>query len=226
MAYLSGYAADSRTVTVYSGQTASYTPVLQAQPNPVNTGAIFAQSTPDGASIYLNGAYQGTSPVTITDLVPGTYTLKATLSGYADDVQRITTSAGRVSFYTPEFYPSPQPVGSGQGIIAVYSNVNGAGVYFDNSFEGNVTNGVLYVTIATTGTPVQTVRVKSTGYIQYTVSLTQWPANGELVKVQATLVPKPVPTTTPTKSPVPSALALCALIGAGAIVLAARHRRN
>ncbi len=226
MAYLSGYAADSRTVTVYSGQTTGYTPVLQALPNPANTGAIFAQSTPDGASIYLNGAYQGTSPVTITDLVPGTYTLKATLSGYADDVQRITTSAGRVSFYTPEFYPSPQPVGSGQGIIAVYSNVNGAAVYFDNTFEGNVTNGVLYVTVATTGTPVQTVRVESTGYIQYTVSLTQWPANGEIVKVQATLVPKPAPTTTPTKSPVPSLLALCALIGAGAVVLAARHRRN
>jgi hypothetical protein len=97
-------------------------------------------------------------------------------------------------------------------------------VYFDNTFEGNVTNGVLYVTVATTGTPVQTVRVESTGYIQYTVSLTQWPANGEIVKVQATLVPNPAPTTTPTKSPIPSALALCALIGAGAIVLAARRK--
>ena len=62
--------ANSRTVTVTSGQTTSYTLVLQTLPNPANTGAIFAQSTPDGASIYLNGAYQGTSPVTITDLAP------------------------------------------------------------------------------------------------------------------------------------------------------------
>ncbi len=80
------------------------------------------------------------------------------------------------------------------------------------------------MTVATTGTPVKTVRVESTGYIPYTVGLTQWPANGEIVKVQATLVPKPAPTTTPTKSPVPSALALCALIGAGAVVLAARRK--
>ncbi len=238
MAYLSGYTADVRTVTVYAGQTSGYYPSLQVSPNPPGTlgsisaqsvpaGAtiyvngvsygtsprtvnnllpgtygdglperlcgrlpdcyrvprpdhqlhavpsgpaqsgkyrcIFAQSTPDGASIYLNGAYQGTSPVTITDLAPGTYTLKATLSGYADDVQRITTSACRVSFYTPEFYPSPQPIGSGQGIIAVYANVNGAAVYFDDTYEGNITSGVLYETVATTGTPVKTVRVETPG---------------------------------------------------------------
>ncbi|ABS55305.1 PKD domain containing protein [Methanoregula boonei 6A8] len=224
MAYLSGYAADSRTITVTSGQTTSYSPVLQSLPNPANTGAIFAQSTPDGAAIYLNGVYQGVSPLTITGLSPGTYTLKATLSGYSDDVQRITTSAGRVSFYSPAFYPSPQPVGSGQGIIAVYANVNGAPVYFDNAYEGNVTSGVLYVTVSTTGTPVQTVRVESTGYIPYTTSLTQWPGNGETVKVQATLVPAPVPTTK--KSPVPTLLSLGALLGAGALVLLARQQKK
>jgi PKD repeat protein len=224
MAYLSRYSADTRTVTVTPGQTTGYSPVLQALPNPANTGAIFAQSTPDGAAIYLNGVYQGVSPVTLTDLAPGTYTLKATLSGYADDVQRITTSAGRVSFYTPEFYPSPQPVGSGQGLIAVYANVNGAPVYFDNAYEGNITSGVLYVTVSTTGTPVQTVRVESTGYIPYTTTLTQWPGNGETVKVQATLVPAPVPTTT--KSPLPVTATLGALLGAGALVLLARQQKN
>ena len=226
MAYLSGYAADSRTVTVTAGQTTSYSPVLQSLPNPSNTGAIFAQSTPDGAAIYLNGAYQGVSPLTITDLAPGTYTLKATLTGYAEDIQRVTTSAGHVSFYSPVFYPSPPPVGSGQGIIAVYANVNGAPVYFDNTYQGNVTNGVLFVTVATTGTPVRTVRVESTGYIPYTTTLTQWPGNGETVKVQATLVPAPVPTTA--KSPLPVALTLGALLGAGTILFLAgeRHRNR
>jgi len=224
MAYLSGYAADSRTVTVTAGQTTSYTPVLQPLPNPANTGAIFAQSTPDGAAIYVNGVYQGVSPLTITDLVPATYTMKATLNGYADDVQRITTGAGRVSFYSPVFYPSPPPVGSGQGIIAVYSNVNGAQVFFDNTNEGTTSNGVLFVAVATTGTPVRTIRVESTGYIPYTSSLSQWPGDGETVKVQATLVPAPVPTTK--KSPFPVTVTFGAL-GAGAVLfLAARGRRN
>ena len=65
--------------------------------------------------------------------------------------------------YSPVFYPSPPPAGSGQGIIAVYSNVDGAQVSFDNVNEGNITNGVLYVTVAVTGTPVRTNRVESPG---------------------------------------------------------------
>ena len=223
MAYLNGYSSDTRMVTVTAAQTTVYSPVLQPSPNPA-TGAIFAQSTPEGASIYVNGVYQGTSPLTIAALSPGTYTLKAALSGYDNDVQRVTVNAGKVSFYTPEFYPSPQPVGSGQGIIAVYANVNGAAVYFDDTYAGNITNGVFYETVATTGTPVRTVRVESTGYIPYTTSLTRWPSSGETVKVQATLIPGGAPTTMPTKSPVPAALAIGAVLGAGAVVLAARRK--
>ncbi|HVP96372.1 PEGA domain-containing protein [Methanoregula sp.] len=224
IATLDGYTTNTQLVTVTAGQTAGYYPTLQPSPSPARTGAIFAQSTPDGAAIYLNGVYQGVSPLTITDLVPATYTMKATLNGYADDVQRITISAGHVSFYSPVFYPSPPPVGSKQGIIAVYANVNGAQVFFDNTNEGTISNGVLFVTVATTGTPVQTVRVESTGYIPYTTSLSQWPGDGETVKVQATLVPAPVPTTT--KSPLPAAVTIGAL-GAGAMLfLAVNQRRN
>ena len=62
--------------------------------------------------------------------------MKATLSGYAADTQRITVSQGHVSFYSPTFYPSPQPLGSGQGIIAVYSNVDGAQVYSITRMKG------------------------------------------------------------------------------------------
>lgn len=171
----------------------------------------------------MNGAYEGVSPVTITDLLPATYSMKATLSGYPDDEQRIAISAGRTSFYSPVFYPSPPPAGSGQGIIAVYSNVDGAQVSFDNVNEGNITNGVLYVTVAVTGTPVRTYRVESPGYIPYTASLAQWPASGEIIKVQAPLVPLPVPTT---HAPLPVTVTLGALIGAGGIVLIVENRRR
>ncbi len=223
MAALDGYYSNTQLVTVTAGQTAGYYPTLQPSPNPARTGAIFAQSTPDGAAIYVNGAYEGVSPVTITDLLPATYSMKATLSGYPDDEQRIAISAGRTSFYSPVFYPSPPPAGSGQGIIAVYSNVDGAQVSFDNVNEGNITNGVLYVTVAVTGTPVRTYRVESPGYIPYTASLAQWPASGEIIKVQAPLVPLPVPTT---HAPLPVTVTLGALIGAGGIVLIVENRRR
>ena len=105
----------------------------------------------------------------------------------------------------------------------MYSNVDGAQVSFDNVNEGNITNGVLYVTVAVTGTPVRTYRVESPGYIPYTASLAQWPASGEIIKVQAPLVPLPVPTT---HAPLPVTVTLGALIGAGGIVLIVENRRR
>jgi len=105
----------------------------------------------------------------------------------------------------------------------VYCNVEGAQVYFDNAFEGNVSNGVLFVPVATTGTPVQSYRVQNTGYIPYTGSIPQWPANGETVKVTATLVPAPAPVPT-THTPIPVTVTIGALVVVGAIYCIAENR--
>jgi len=223
MATLSGYTAYVQAVTVTQSHTSGFYPTLQPSPISAQTGDIFAQSTPAGAAVYLNNQYFGISPLTIPNLAPGTYIIKGTLSGYADDTQRITVSPGHVSIYAPTFYPSPPPIGSGQGIIAVYCNVEGAQVYFDNAFEGNVSNGVLFVPVATTGTPVQSYRVQNTGYIPYTGSIPQWPANGETVKVTATLVPAPAPVPT-THTPIPVTVTIGALVVVGAIYCIAENR--
>jgi PKD repeat protein len=228
MATLNGYVTSTQVITVSPGQTSVYYPTLQPSPYPVTTGMVFARSDPDGAAIYLNGNYDGVSPVTIPDLAPGTYSMKATLNGYAPDSQRITISPGHVSFYSPVFYPSPQPIGSGQGIIAVYSNVDGAQVYFDNSHEGSIANGVLYVTVSTMGTPFQTYRVESPGYTPLTGTITPWPASGGIVKIQAPLVPSTVPTAPvpTTRTPLPIAVTLGALTSAGIILILAGNRKK
>ena len=223
MAMLNGYTSSTQLITVSPGQTAGYYPTLQPSPNPGTTGAIFAQSDPAGAAIYLNGAYYGVSPVAIPNLIPATYSMKATLNGYPTDTQRITVSPGRTSFYTPAFYPSPPPIGSGQGIFAVYSNADGAQVYFDTVNEGSITNGVLFVTVATTGTPFQTYRVESPGYTTLTGTVTRWPGRGEIVKIQAMLVPSPVPTT---HASIPVMVTPGALIGAGIILFIAGNRQR
>lgn len=222
LASLNGYSSNTQLVVVNPGQTSSYYPTLQPSPSPGGIGAIFVQSDPDGAAVFLNGNYYGVSPITIPNLDPGTYSMKATLSGYPDDTRRITVSAGRTVFYNPVFYPSPPPIGSGQGIIAVYSNAEGASVFFDNTNEGKITNGVLYVPVAITGTPFQNFRVESPGYTTLTGPITPWPGAGEIVKIQANLVPSPVTTT---RAPLPLSVTLGALIGAG-IVLIARNRRS
>jgi PKD repeat protein len=223
-AAMDGYITDTRLITVNPGQTTSYYPTLQPSSSPTRTGTIFAQSSPAGATIYLNGVSYGMAPVTIPNLVPATYTLKASLNGYPPDTQRITVSPARVSLYTPEFYPSPQPIGSGQGIIAVYSNVEGANVYLDSTPEGSIKNGVLFVTVAVTGTPFTTYRVESPGYTPLTGTISRWPGNLETFRIQTTLIPLPAPTTT--HSPLPIAVTLAAVIGAVLVMLVAGGRNR
>jgi PKD repeat protein len=223
-ASLDGYSSDTQLITVNPGQTTSYYPTLQPSPGPARTGTIFAQSSPAGATIYLNGISYGSAPVTIPNLLPASYTMKATLSGYPADTQRITVSPGHASLYTPTFYPAPQPIGSGQGILAVYSNIDGAQVFFDNVNQGSIKNGVLFVPVSVTGTPSRTYRVESPGYTPLTGTISRWPASLETVKIQATLIPLPLPTTG--HAPLPITVTLGAVIGAGFILFIAPGRRG
>jgi hypothetical protein len=69
------------------------------QPPPQN-GAIYVDSIPNGAAIYFDGIYAGVSPVTISNVIPATHTIKATLNGYHPETQRINISAGQVSGFS------------------------------------------------------------------------------------------------------------------------------
>ena len=51
---------------------------------PSGRGSIYATSTPTGAAIYLNGQFQGYSPLQMTNLKATTYTVLARLEGYSD----------------------------------------------------------------------------------------------------------------------------------------------
>jgi len=57
---------------------------------PVQTGSIYAQSSPGGAAIYLNGNFRGYAPLTIPNLAPGAYSIKAVLSGYTPDILTVS----------------------------------------------------------------------------------------------------------------------------------------
>ncbi|MCX6996337.1 MAG: PEGA domain-containing protein [Kiritimatiellaeota bacterium] len=48
---------------------------------------LAVQSLPDKARIYLNDQYQGDSPLVLTNLLPGTYRLRAELRGYEADAR-------------------------------------------------------------------------------------------------------------------------------------------
>ncbi|MBU1261505.1 PEGA domain-containing protein, partial [bacterium] len=63
-------------------------------------GTLSITSSPNGASIFLDGTIQGTTPATLGNITSGTHTLKLTLSGYYDWTDSITVTAGTT---TPVF---------------------------------------------------------------------------------------------------------------------------
>jgi hypothetical protein len=104
-------------------------------PPPPTTGTIYAQSSPAGAAIYMNGNFYGYSPVTIPALAPGSYSMKASLSGYSPDTQIVYVYAGQTTTYYPVLQPSPQPPRN-TGTVTVTSNPTGAQVYVDGNYQG------------------------------------------------------------------------------------------
>jgi hypothetical protein len=88
-----------------------------------------------------------------------------------------------------------EPIGGNQGWITVNCNVNGAQVYFDGTYEGMISGGVLTVPVYSTGTPLKSFTVSKTGYTTYTAPIPAMPGKGETFDVYATLNPIVAPTT-------------------------------
>lgn len=76
---------------------------------PVTTGTLDITSVPAGAGVVINGAPNGTTPVTIPDLPAGTYTLEFTLPGYLDSQSQVTLIAGQKIPVTVALQPVPTP---------------------------------------------------------------------------------------------------------------------
>ncbi|WP_250987908.1 hypothetical protein [Methanoculleus oceani] len=67
--------------------------------------------------------------------------------------------------------------------------MDGAQVYFDNEYKGEIEAGVLYVPVYTTGTPYQSFRVEKDGYTTYYGDVTSVPGKGEVFDLYATINP-------------------------------------
>jgi hypothetical protein len=154
--------ANGEHVAVYS--TLNPIPTTTITIGPVQTGVIYAQSSPAGAGIYMNGNFQGYSPVTIPNLVPGSYSMRASLNGYTTDTQIIYVYTGQTATYYPTLQPSPPPPRS-TGTVTVTSNPDHALIYVDGSYQGK---GPLTVTLYPGS---HTFRLSLTGYSDYTTNV-------------------------------------------------------
>jgi hypothetical protein len=109
---------------------------------------------------------------------------------------RIQIAALAVMFVIVCIIPAnaAEPVGGNQGWISIHCNMDGAQVFFDGSYQGQITGGVLNVGVYSTGTPYKSYSVSKDGYSTYTASIPYMPGIGETENLYATLNPV-VPTT-------------------------------
>ena len=91
---------------------------------------------------------------------------------------------------------SAATIGGDQGWINVHCNVDGASVYFDGEYKGEIVQGIYTQAVYSTGTPYKTISVEKYGYYTWSEDLDTNPAMGETMDVYATLnlIPTPEPT--------------------------------
>ena len=57
-------------------------------------GILYLGSSPDGASVYIDGSLKGTTPLTIRPIAPGVHAITLKKAGYADYSTKVTITAG------------------------------------------------------------------------------------------------------------------------------------
>jgi hypothetical protein len=149
------------------------------------SGFIHVNSDPAGASVYLDGVFQGTTqagnPLDMTGILPGEHTLTLSLENYDDYITRIMVTAGETTQVNAGLTSSQSVRES--GILQVISNPAGANVFIDDTCRG-----VTPLTLSSVPAGSHTLRLTLSGYQDHTLSYNQSP--GETSHIEVVLSPE------------------------------------
>ncbi len=165
---LPGYKVYSEFITVESGKELNISVALQ--PLPVS---LTITSEPSGASVYINGAYKGTTPLTLS-VTPGTYEVKLTKQGYKNYMTTVELSPDKSKTLSVTLSPI-------YGRVQITSIPSGAKVYVNSSYKG--------MTPLSLSLPpgMYTIKVSKQGYKNYETTLIL--SAGEHKAISVTLTP-------------------------------------
>ncbi len=149
-------------------------------------GYIDVSSSPSGASVYVDGSYEGSTPVTVTVESGFSHSVQVTYSGYNDYSTYASPGPDETSYVYADLVPVPAPSAA---YLSVSSSPSGAGVYVDGSYQGSTP---LTVSVAPGS---HSVRLEYSGY--YSWSDTAYAYDSQTTSVYGSLTPVPNP-------PVPS----------------------
>ena len=108
---------------------------------PVQPGSMDLSSVPDGASVVMGEKYLGKTPLTVSDLAPGTYDVIFSQFGYQKFSTRVPVEGGRITEVSVTLIPDT-------GALAITTVPAGASVQVDGKgtgiaplIAGNLTGG-------------------------------------------------------------------------------------
>ncbi|MHC1596387.1 MAG: PEGA domain-containing protein, partial [Candidatus Syntropharchaeales archaeon] len=178
----SGYADYTTTVYVLAGATESIDATLTQE-----TGSISISSAPSGADIYLDGAYKGTTPATISDVSPGAHALKLEKYGYEEWLTSVHVTSGVTESITAHLAPmdvSPPAIRIDKP-ATIDQNNNGLleeGEKVEITYGANDPGGVASIKLLLDGALLESQNRAGT----YTVTTSSLPVGTHTIRVEAT----------------------------------------
>jgi hypothetical protein len=196
--------ADYSTISVTLGK-----PSISIN-TPVQPGSMDLRSVPDAASVVIGEKYLGKTPLTVTELSPGTYDVIFSQFGYQKFSTRVPVDAGRITEVIATLVPDT-------GSLAITSVPAGASVLVNGK-----NSGIAPVTVGNLTRGNHTVAVSMDGYmpLQQTVAVIP----GQTMPVNIGLSPIPPQKTGTTRAAGSEAVTLIA--GFMAIMLLVRCIRR
>jgi PKD repeat protein len=101
----------------------------------------------------------------------------------------VENEAGENTTVQQEYINVKPMTGGETGYFMIHSNVDGAEVYFDDEFKGEIANGTRLVQVYISGTPFDKFSVIAGGYYPFVDNITDYPAENETIHLYANLSP-------------------------------------
>ncbi|MGA2913789.1 MAG: PEGA domain-containing protein [Methanoregula sp.] len=131
----------------------------------VSYGSLFVESTPRGADVYVDGNYEGASPVTVSSLSEGAHMVELHLAGYEVMTSTENVVAGQGTVINLAMVPYSSP--SGFGSMDISSNLPGTLVYLDGIYKGSTSSGNTFNVISV-NPGSHTILLHVPGYTDFT----------------------------------------------------------
>jgi hypothetical protein len=156
--------AAGETMTYYATLNPIWTPTPVP---PVNYGSIYVESFPSGAQIYFNGNYRGLAPLTIDQVWPGSYSIRAELNGYSPYSTTATVYQGRQSNVQCSLARLDT-----SGSLYIMSSPSNADVTLDGAYKGRTP-----ITLTNLAATTHILQLDHAGYYDWK-STVEVPAGG------------------------------------------------